>query len=86
MLGERCLRVVNAVVASAVGFRNLCRCGRGELDHTSYGGGGGQNTHVLAVAVGGGGGSGGGGGGGGTVGQKLCRSASTRSFTFSTKL
>jgi len=67
------------VAATAVGFRNLCRCGHGQLDHSIYGG---QNAHVLTVAVGGG--SGGGGGGGGS--QQLCRSVSARSFTYSTKI
>jgi len=63
-------------VVAAAGFRNLCRCGHGQLDHSVYGG---QNAHVLTVAVGGGVSRAGGG-------QQLRRSASTRSFTFSTKI
>ena len=77
------MTAVVVVVVAAVGFRNLCGCdGHGQFDHSIYGG---QNVHVLTAAArassGGGCGSGGGGGG-----QQICRSASTRSFTFSTKI
>ena len=65
--------VVAAAAAAAAGFRNLCRCGHGQFDHSVYEG---QNVHVLAVAVGGAGGG----------GQQLCRSTSSRSFTYSTKI
>ena len=30
------------------GFRNLCRCGHGQYEHSIYGG---QNIHVMTVAV-----------------------------------
>jgi len=76
-------RLDEEAVAVAVGFRNLCGCdGHGQFDHSIYGG---QNVHVLTVAARtGGGGCGGGGGSGGP--QQVCRSASSRSFTYSTKI
>jgi len=61
------------VAVTAAGFRNLCRCGHGQFDHSVYGG---QNAHVLTVAVGDTAGG----------GQQLCRSTSSRSFTYSTKI
>jgi len=61
--------------AVASGFRNLLGCSQDQFDHSVYGG---QNVHVLRAAeVGGGSGSG---------QLELRRSASTRSFTFSTKI
>jgi len=73
---------VAVAVATAAGFRNLCGCdGHGQFDHSIYGG---QNVHVLTVAARTGGGGCGGGGSGSA--QQVCRSGSTRSFTFSTKI
>jgi len=73
--------VLSAVVTVAVGvvvagFRNLFRCGHGQLDHSVIYGGP-TNVHVLTVAA---------GAGAAEVGQQICRSASSRSFTFSTKV
>lgn len=62
-------------VVTVAGFRNLCGCGNEQQEHSIYRG---QNVQVLAVAVD--------RGSSRTDVQQLRRSASTRSFTFTTKI
>jgi len=70
--------VVWAAEVTVAGFRNLFRCGHGQLDHSVIYGP--TNVHVLTVAPGAGVAA------ADAASQQICRSASSRSFTFSTKL
>jgi len=66
--------VVTTTAAAAAGFRNLCRCGHGQYEHSIYAG---QNVHVMTVAA------------RQTAGgatQQLCRATSSRSYTYTTKI